>query len=155
MKGLTNCKIELCKARSPQRISSSSAKLTGRGQHKCTRIKPACRSVHSAAIWTKPRVGITHQVWSFRDRHRLQIRIVKGQHWSKRHVAVNAGNAGELPSAEPTSAPKRQLIHKVPDEIVPNVKSRTSSTSLAIENVLRRRRFINSFYEKTVRGVIY
>ena len=31
LKGLTDCKIELRKTRSPQQISSSSAKLTGRG----------------------------------------------------------------------------------------------------------------------------
>ena len=67
---------------------------------------------------------------------------------------MNAGNARELPASEPTSPAKRQFIQNVPDEIVPNVESRTASASLAIENVLRLW-FIDSVYKKSIRSIIY
>src|SRR4029077_207065 len=121
---------------------------------KVSAVKPTCRRAHSVAVWTNARVRITNKVWSFRDYYRLQIRIVEREYWRKRHVAVNAANPRELPSAEPPSASKGQFIHNVPDEIVPNVESRTTSASLAIENILRLW-FIDSFYQKSVRSIIH
>jgi hypothetical protein len=61
---------------------------------------------------------------------------------------MNAGNRGDLPAPEVASPPKRQLINYVRYEIVADVECRPAPTSLAIENVLRRGRVVNSFYGK-------
>src|SRR4029077_15111707 len=60
--------IKLCKARAAQDIASGSAKLTGRRQCKCARIKPASRGAGLGAARTNAPVRIPREVGSLCDR---------------------------------------------------------------------------------------
>src|SRR6266478_6145107 len=51
-------------------------------------------------------------------------------------------------------AAKREFVNQVSDKIVPDIEAGAPSASLTIEDVLRPRRFIYSFYEKAIRSVI-
>src|SRR5258708_35010790 len=146
--------IELRKARAAQNIASGSAKLTGRRQCKCARIKPAGRTAYPGAVRTNADVRISGEVGSFGSRYRQRVCVVKSEHGSKRHVAVNAGDTGNLQAAEPTPVSKREFVNHVSDKIVPDIEAGAPSASLTIEDVLRPRRFIYGFYEKAIRSVI-
>jgi hypothetical protein len=98
---------------------------------------------------------MTNQVWPLRQEQRLSTRIIEGQHWGKRNVAVDAGDAENLPSSECPVVIESQLIISVGDEVVANVEFRAPSASLAIENVLRRGRFIHCVYRKIRGSIIY
>ena len=146
--------IKLRKRRPPQNISSGIAKLTGRRYRKSTRIKPAGHSAHCGPIRTDTRVRVANQVRTFRNNQRLQIGIVEVEHRGKGEAAMNAGNARDLPATQETPS-SRQIVNDIRHEIVPNVKIRRASASLAIENVLRYGRIIHRFHVEIHRGIIH
>jgi hypothetical protein len=108
LKALPQCQIKLREARAPQDISTGSAKLPWR-QNKRAWIEPAFRGPHSGTVWAGASVGMTDQVWPLRLQQRLSTRIIEGQHWGKRNVAVDASDAGNLPSSEAPVVIERQL----------------------------------------------
>src|SRR5215813_856769 len=100
LEALLNRQIKLGEPGSAQNVSSRIAELTGSGYGKCIRIKPARRIAYPTVVWTSTRVRVADKVWPFRSQQGLQICIVKRKYWSKRDVAVNAGNRRDLPAAK-------------------------------------------------------
>ena len=43
---------------------------------------------------------------------------------------MSTGNSGDLPATEDFSAPRRQLINNIRDQIVPDIECRPASASL-------------------------
>ena len=67
LEGLLQRQIKLRERGAAQDIAPSVAKLAGRGQCKCTRVKPAGRSTYPTAVWTNTSVRIANQIWPFRS----------------------------------------------------------------------------------------
>jgi len=122
--GLLERQIKFRERRATEAIAGSSAELPGGWQRKCTWIKPARWRADSTAIRANTRIRIANEVWPFRYVKGLQIGVVKGKHWSKRHIAVNPSEPRDLPATEDAaSVSKRQLVNNVADEIMPDVES--------------------------------
>jgi hypothetical protein len=60
LEGPLQRQIKLRERGAAEDIASSVAKLAGRGQCKCIRVKPAGRSTHSTAVWTNTRFRIAN-----------------------------------------------------------------------------------------------
>src|SRR5579863_678585 len=146
-------RVELRERRPPQDVSSGIAKLTGRRDRKSAWIKPARWSAHSGPIRTASHVRVADQVRTLRNNQRLDIGIVEVEHWCKWYAAMNARHRRDLPAPQETSA-SRQIVTGICHEVIPNVKIRRAPASLAIENVLRRRRIIHGFHRVIHRGIV-
>jgi len=118
---LVQRRVELRERRPPQDVSSGIAKLKRWRYGKSTWIKPAGHRTHFGPIRADAHIRVASKVWAFRNKQRLHVGIVEGEHRSKWGTAMNAGNSRDLPAGQETSC-AWQLVSGIYLEVLPDVE---------------------------------
>ena len=132
-------KVQVCISRPRNAVATYIAESAGRWYGVSSRIEPARRGLDRRAVWTSSREWVAYLVWQLGVvEKRLRTGVVETENRRERHIAVEGSDRGNLPSTDQCACEaahvtakclvlsKRKVVKQVEDEIVANIKPRTT-----------------------------